>query len=78
MICFWDSSEEEVKTVDTTGTVNNNVVIQDAVTVHSSPIIIILAIILFIKICELIYIIFKSYNRAQKKKYTKRPTIALN
>lgn len=68
---FGDSSEE-TKVVDTTGNVNNNVVIAQSVPIHNDELLIILYIIVAIKIVELIYLVFKAYNKYQKKKYVRR------
>lgn len=72
MIFFWDSSEEQTKNVDTTGTVNNNVVIDQTVPIHNDHLVILLYIITVIKVLEFIYILFKVFVRKQKKKYLKR------
>lgn len=68
---FGDTSSEE-KVVDTTGNVNNNVVIEQSVPIHNIELGTILYIICIIKIIELLYILFKAYNKVQKKKYVRR------
>lgn len=68
----WFSSEEVDKTVDTTGTVNNNVIVSDTVDVHNDHIVTILYVLAILKIIEMLYVIFKVYNKQNKKKYMKR------
>lgn len=63
-------SKEETKTVDTTGNVNNNVVIQEPVPVAMEEVIILLAIITAIKIIELVIYFYKVHTRNVKKKYS--------
>lgn len=74
---WFGDSKEESKTIDTTGNVNNNVVIEQSVPIHNDELVNILYTILIIKIIELVYIIFKAYQRSQKKKYTKNQIIKM-
>ena len=66
---FWDSSEEITKTVDTTGTVNNNVVVTEPIQVSDFEIEFILWTICIIKIIELGLFIYREHNRSLKRKY---------
>lgn len=66
-------SKKEHKTVDTTGNVNNNLVIGGQVDVFSIEIIVLLGIICIIKTIELIYFLYsKNYHR-MKKRIVERP-----
>lgn len=62
-------SKEEVKTVDSNGMVNNNIVIQDQVKIHNNEIIILLYIICVIKVFEFIVFMYKFHTKSLKKKY---------
>lgn len=62
-------SKEETKTVDSNGNVNNNIVIQDPVPIHSKDISVVLYIICAIKIFELIIFLYKFHSKNLKKKY---------
>ncbi len=66
-------SEEskEVKTVDSTGAVNNNVVIQEPVPIHNDQMTFILLVICVIKIIELLLFCYKVHLRRMKKRYLK-------
>lgn len=67
---FWDSEEE--KTIDTTGQVNNNIVLQleRDVDYFGTGITIMLLIICIVKGFELFYFIYKEHNKKLKKRYT--------
>lgn len=65
-------SKEPPKMIDSTGNVNNNVIIQDTVSIHNDHMVIVLYVIAAIKILELLYILFKMYNKSNKKKYLQR------
>lgn len=60
----------ETKTIDTTGNVNNNVVLQNPEDVIAPEILVILIIICIIKMAELIFYIFHKYRKGLKKKFT--------
>lgn len=62
-------SKEETKTVDTAGAVNNNLVFQEAVPIHSDQIVILMYIICGIKIVELLLFFYKMHLRRMKKRY---------
>lgn len=70
------TSSEEKKTVDTTGNVNNNVVIQEPVPVETQEIVILLSIITTIKIFELLIFLYKQHVKGIKKKFDKNPSPA--
>lgn len=62
------TSSSEKKTVDSTGTINNNVVVNGEVDVTSLEIIILLGIICAIKIMEFIYFIYRRHYQNVKKR----------
>lgn len=62
------TSSSEKKTVDSTGTINNNVVVNGEVDVTSLEIVILLGIICAIKIMEFIYFIYKRHYQNVKKR----------
>lgn len=65
------NTSTEKKTVDSTGTVNNNVVVNGEVDVTSLEIVILLGIICAIKIMEFIYFIYKrNYHNIKKRAST--------
>lgn len=64
------TSHEEKKTVDSTGEVNNNVVVQETVDVYSSEMVILLSILCILKIIELGCYLYTTHNRNLKKKYS--------
>lgn len=72
--CFWDSSEE-TKTVDTTGTVNNNVVVTEPVGISDFEIEFILWGILILKFLELIIFFVREFRRSIKRKYTQQSKV---
>lgn len=67
-LCFWDSSEER-KNVDTTGTVNNNVVLSEPVGISDFEVEFVLWGLLALKLLELGLFAFREYRRSIKKKY---------
>lgn len=66
-------SKEEHKTVDTTGNVNNNVVIGGQVDVFSIEVVVLLGIICIIKMIELIYFVYSKIYHRMKKRIVERP-----
>lgn len=69
----WFSSNEAKETkLETSGEINNNVIIQDTVTVHNNEIIILLYIIAILKMAEFIIYIYNQYIKKIKKKYEAR------
>lgn len=65
---FWDS--EESKTVDTTGTVNNNVVVSNPIELHDNAYYL-LVLLCVLKLIEVAYLLFSGYRRQLKKKLLK-------
>jgi hypothetical protein len=61
----------ETKVVDSTGEVNNNVVVQQEAPfdIHSNELIALVGTICLIKIIELIYFLYKVHTKTIKKKY---------
>lgn len=68
-----ESKQEETKTVDSTGAVNNNVVVTNPVNIRNMDIMILLWLIGIIKVIELILYMYKTHQRTMKKKYTNNP-----
>lgn len=62
------SDSKEEKTVDSTGVVNNNLVIEDTLNVKSDSIFIVLVSLLIIRIVEVLYFSVQTYRRNIKKK----------
>lgn len=67
-----ESKQEESKTVDTSGAVNNNLVFNptEPVPIHYRSLEILIWIICIIKILELCYGIYRAHQRYLKKKYS--------
>lgn len=64
------TSTDEKKTVDLTGTVNNNVLVNNEITAdHFEVIIILLAIIVVLKVVEFCYFIYYKHKKQLKKRY---------
>lgn len=63
------TSHDEAKTVDSTGQVNNNVVVQETVDVYSSEIVILLGVLCILKILELGCFLYMNHKKSLKKKY---------
>lgn len=61
-------SKEEKKTIDSTGSVNNNVVVNGEVDVNSMEVIILLGVICAIKIFEFIYFLYRRHYRNIKRR----------
>lgn len=72
----WFSKDE--KKVETNGEItnSNNIVIEDAVTVESREIVILLLIITIIKLIEFAIYIYNNHVRKIKKKYSNNTTSA--
>lgn len=66
-----ESKTEEHKTIDTDGTVNNNLVFnqEKPVDIHNKEIIILLSIICAIKLIQLGVYLYVNHRRSLKKKY---------
>jgi hypothetical protein len=67
----WFGSSEE-NDIDNKGSVNSNITITETVPIHNDHLITLLYIIAIIKCLEFFYILFKSYNKMNKKKYLNR------
>lgn len=64
---LFGSSEEQI--VESTGEVNNNVIVSNPVNIESKEMVTLLGIICLVKVVELAYICFKAYQRSLKKRY---------
>ena len=67
------SSTEEKKTIDSTGAVNTNIVINDPVEVKNQEIIILLTIICVQLFLYLAIYVFTAFKKSLKKKYINNP-----
>lgn len=72
----WGQSKEvtETKVADSTGTINNNIIIRDPVEIQNHLIVALLAIICGIKILELGLYIYREHKKTLKKKYINNPS----
>lgn len=68
-----ESKQEEHKTIDATGNVNNNVVIGGQVDVFSLEIVVLLGIICVIKLIEIVYFLYSKCYQRMKKRVTGHP-----
>ncbi len=64
-----NSDSKESKTVDSNGNVNNNIVLQESIPIHSNSIVTILTIICAIKVFELVLFLYKLHLKKIKRKY---------
>lgn len=64
---LWESKEES-KQIESTGSVNTNVVIGHTVDITNDYIIICLSIICFIKVLEILYFIYRNHIKNVKKR----------
>ncbi len=62
-------SKEELRTVDSNGNVNNNIVIQDPIQIHNQSISIVMYIIRGIKIVELALYVYKWHVKRMRRRY---------
>lgn len=71
----YTSNWASTKAVDATGTVNNNIVVQEEHTIdkYSREIVIMLLILCVVKILEFIYIVYREHTKKLKKRYVSRP-----
>lgn len=69
---FGGSDVSEEKTVDATGVVTNVINADKPVNIEAFEIIVLLTILVVIKLIELVYVFFKTYNKSLKKKYNNR------
>lgn len=66
-------SKQESKTVDSSGTVNNNVVLNDPVPIMNNEIVILLWTICVIKVLELLLYVYREHYKNIKKRYANQP-----
>jgi hypothetical protein len=64
-----NSKNVEQKTIESDGQVNNNFVIQETVDVYNKEIIVMLAVIAFLKLLEFAYFIYKEHSKMLKKRF---------
>lgn len=57
------------QTVQSTGQVNNNIIIEDEVKIQNTEIVLILSIICVIKILEFLYMIYKAHKKGLHKRF---------
>lgn len=67
-------SSEEVKTVDSSGAVNNNIVFTDPVRISNKEIVTLLLVIAIIKVLELAFFVYREHKKTLKKKYAANPS----
>lgn len=63
------SKHQDAKTVDTSGTVNNNVVFTEPVPIHHETLEWLILVICIVKVIELAITIYKIHQKQLKKKY---------
>lgn len=68
-----ESKVEEQKTVDSTGAINNNLVLSTPVPIHYKQMEILIWIICIIKVLEFCVCIYKVHSKMLKKKYSNNP-----
>lgn len=66
------------KILDSTGQVNNNVVIEEPMSVHNQEMIVLLYIIAAVKLLEFILYVYNGHSRYLKRKYDKQNKINQN
>lgn len=64
------TSKDEQKTIESSGHVNNNVIVRDTVDVYSQEIVILLGIICLMKVLEFICWMHMNQKKNLKKKYS--------
>lgn len=70
---FWSADENEViKTSDSTGNINNNLVLSNEAETYVEILLLIIAII---KLAEFIYIIYTSHIRRMKRRFGNNGTV---
>lgn len=70
---WFGDSNEDTKTVDSNGEVNNNVVIQERVDVFSAEITWMLGLLCILKLLEFGSYLYINHKRSMKKKYLGQP-----
>lgn len=59
----------DTKVVDSTGTVNNNVVVSEPVPIENRTILILIWVICVVKVLEFVWLIYRKHHKSLKKKY---------
>lgn len=65
-----ESKQNLEKSIDTTGTVNNSVIVDNEVPIVSKEIVILLSALLIIQLMQMCLHIYAQYTKKLKKKYT--------
>lgn len=68
-------SQQETKTIESSGQVNNNVVIQETEDVYSMELVILLSLLCALKILEMGIFLYNKYKQQMKRKYTQAARI---
>lgn len=68
-------SQQETKTIESSGQVNNNVVIQETEDVYSMELVILLSLLCALKILEIGIFLYNKYKQQMKKKYSQAARI---
>lgn len=69
----WFSKNEKIqKTVEATGQVNNNIILEDSVTIHNTEIIILLYVIAVVKVCEFIVFLYNTHTKRLKRRFNQK------
>lgn len=63
-------SQQQTKTIESTGHVNNNFVVQETEDVYSMEIVILLSLLCLLKTLEFISFLYIKYKQSLKKKYS--------
>lgn len=66
------SSESKKQDQTSNGAINNNLIIEDTVNVHSTQVVSLLYAIVVLMIINLLLQVFKEYKKSQKKRYMRR------
>lgn len=64
------SKPVETKTVDSTGTVNNNVVVTEPVPIENRQILILIWVICILRVAEFLWMLYREHHKGLKKKYS--------
>lgn len=71
---FWST---ENKKVETTGNISNNVVLEGPIDIVNTELLTMIGVICMVKIVELMYLCFRTYQKSMKKRYLNgRPAIS--
>lgn len=65
-----ESKTAETKTVDSSGTVNNNVVLSQPVPIENRQLLILIWILCVLRVIEFLWQIYREHNKNLKKKYS--------